>query len=85
MLNGNLYLLANPQYKKRKYLENTSIDDNILTLFNIKFDAINITRNNYNENITKIENIFLKYSYQEIIKGKVEQIIEEAINGQILF
>jgi len=79
-----LHLLANPSHHKKRNSINNTIDDEILILLNKKFPHIKITKEHYNQNILKIESLFIQMHTEQIVKDVVEEIIQYTINGQIL-
>jgi hypothetical protein len=83
-MEDTFYLLANPQYRQKNENYDNSIDDSLLILLNKKFSNIKITEDNYNINISKIENMFMETYQQNIISELVEEIITQVTNGQIL-
>ena len=65
-MNTNLHLLANPYYHKKKKTFKTNIDDELLLLMQKKFPNCKITKDDYQKNIIKIENMFIENSGQVI-------------------
>ena len=78
------YLLANPNYHQKKIFKEQSIDNSLLILLNKKFPNIKITEEDYDKNILKIETLFTETYNQKIIIKLIEEIIEKAINEQVL-
>ena len=53
-MEDTFYLLANPNYRQKKELYEDSNDRSLLILLNKKFPHINISEDDYNNNIPKI-------------------------------
>ena len=49
-----------------------------------KYKNIKITRDDYDKNILKIENLFMENYNQKIINSVIEDIINKTIHGQVL-
>lgn len=78
------HLLANPNFHQRKVFKEHSIDNSILILLNKKFPYMKITEEDYNKNILKIENLFVETHKQKFIDNLVKEIVDQAINEQVL-
>ena len=83
-MNTNLHLLANPYYHKKKKTFKTNIDDELLLLMQKKFPNCKITKDDYQKNIIKIENMFIETTNSNIIKEYLEKIIQTVVNEQVL-
>tara|TARA_B100000214_G_scaffold348603_1_gene300800 strand:- start:2331 stop:2585 length:255 start_codon:yes stop_codon:yes gene_type:complete len=83
-MNTNLHLLANPYYHKKKKTFETTIDDDLLLLMKKKFPNCKITKDDYQKNIIKIENMFIETTNSNIIKEYLEKIIQTVVNEQVL-
>jgi len=83
-MDETFYLLANPSHRQKKEIPDVSNDRSLLILLKKKFLHINITEEDYNKNILKIENLFIETHQQKIISEIVEEIIIKALNEQVL-
>jgi len=85
-MDENLYLLVNhTHYKIKKVVNQESLDERLVLLFNKKFQKIDITSDDYSENILKIENLFTETYNQRIIQTTIEKLIQQTENEQVLF
>jgi len=85
-MDDNLFLLVNPsRYKTKKIVNQASLDESIILLLNKKFPKVEITKEDYNENIIKIETLFTETYNQRIIITVIEEIIRKTENEQVLF
>ena len=72
--NDLIYLLANHRYHKKKDIV-YSIDNEIHLLLQKKFFNLGITFDDYNQNIQKIETLFMETYIQKII-GEIINTID---------
>ena len=79
-----IYLLANQRHHKRPNLT-YSIDNEILLLLQKKFRSLNISPEDYNQNIQKIETLFIETNNQKVINQVIDTIINYVINEQLLY
>ena len=79
-----IYLLANQRHHKRNNLT-YSIDNEIFLLLQKKFRSLNISIEDYNQNIQKIETLFVETNNQKIINQVIDTIINYVINEQLLY
>ena len=82
-MEDTLYLLANPNHYFRKPLTVSSVDDNLIILLSKKFD-FQLTKDNYEKNISKIEKIFRDTYIDNIVQKLVNELIEYTLNEQVL-
>tara|TARA_Y100000389_G_C17456892_1_gene518721 strand:- start:413 stop:667 length:255 start_codon:yes stop_codon:yes gene_type:complete len=83
-MEDTFYLLANPTHRQKKEVQYDSNDRSLLILLNKKFPHINISEDDYNKNISKIEKIFVETYQHKIVNKIVEEIIIKALNEQVL-
>ena len=72
------HLLANPYHCKKKDITKT-IDESIIELLQKKFTNIEIKSQDYYNNLSKIENIFIENHQNKIIQSKIDDIITDVI------
>jgi hypothetical protein len=85
-MDENLHLLANPNhYYRTRLLNQESLDEKIILLLKKKFPNIEITQNDYSNNILKIESMFNETYQQRVVETIVEEIIQQTVNERILF
>ena len=81
----NLHLLANPSYHIKRVMKKSCIDDDLYELLMRKFPGYKVTKEDFINNISKIESIFKEIEIDKTVDTIVEEIILQVINERILF
>ena len=81
----NLHLLANPNYHIKRVMKKSCIDDDLYELLMRKFPGYKVTKDDFLNNISKIESIFEEIEINKTVTTIVEEIILQIINERILF
>ena len=81
----NLHLLANPNYHIKRVMKKNCIDDDLYDLLMRKFPGYKVTKDDFLNNISKIESIFEEIEINKTVTTIVEEIIIQIINERILF
>lgn len=85
MNNECLHLLANPSYHIKKVMKKSCIDDDLYNLLMRKYPCYKVTKEDFLDNISKIESIFEEIEIEKTVNTVVEEIILRVINERILF
>lgn len=81
----NLHLLANPSYHIKRVMKTSCINDDLYDLLMRKFPGYKVTKEDFIDNIPKIESIFEEIEIEKTVNIVVEEIILQVINERILF